>query len=40
MMGYTKISRCAFYAAGGLSNPACVRVTRGKAWAYFFRGAA
>ena len=37
MMGYTKIGRAAFYRYGGFANPRLVRVTRGKAWAYFER---
>lgn len=37
MLGYTKISRREFYANGGFANPRNVRVTRGRAWAYFVR---
>lgn len=37
MIGYTKISRQSFYRGGGFANPRHVRVTRGKAWAYFVR---
>ena len=37
MIGYEKISRRAFYAAGGFANTRCVRVMRGRAWAYFRR---
>lgn len=38
MIGYTKITRKQFYAFGGFSDPMNVRVTRGKAWAYFRNG--
>lgn len=37
MMGYTRVTKRAFYQAGGFANPRCVRVTRGKAYAYFIR---
>lgn len=37
MIGSTKITKKEFYRLGGFSNPYCVRVTRGKAWAYFLR---
>lgn len=37
MIGYTKITKAHFYRAGGFSDPRLVRVTRGKAWAYFYR---
>lgn len=37
MIGYTKITKRAFYNAGGFANTRCVRVTRGRAWAYFYR---
>lgn len=37
MIGYTRINRKTFYAYGGFANPRCVRVERGKAWAYFIR---
>ena len=39
MMGYMKISRAHFYRLGGFSNTQCVRVTRGRSWAYFWRPA-
>lgn len=35
--GYMRITRRVFYANGGFSNPRCLRVTRGRAWAYFWR---
>jgi len=37
-MGYERISRRDFYLNGGFANSRCVRVTRGRGWAYFFRG--
>jgi hypothetical protein len=37
MIGYTRITRREFYKRGGFSNPRCVRVTRSRAWAYFYR---
>lgn len=37
MIGYTKISRKAFYSQGGFHNPQLVRVERNKSWAYFKR---
>lgn len=37
MHGYTRISRKTFYLNGGFSNSRCVRVTRNRAWAYFWR---
>lgn len=38
MIGHTKITRAAFYNAGGFANPRCVRVSRGASYAYYFRG--
>jgi len=35
MIGKVKISRKAFYAAGGFSNPALSRKQRGSGWAYY-----
>lgn len=40
MLGYEQITKKAFYAAGGFSNSRCVRVQRGKCWAYYFRHSA
>lgn len=37
MMDHARISKRAFYLKGGFANPRCVRVTRGRAWAYFWR---
>lgn len=37
MIGYRKISKAEFYGGGGFANPRMVRVTRGRAWAYFYR---
>lgn len=37
MTGYEKITRRAFYRAGGFSNPNLVRVSRGAGWAYYRR---
>lgn len=37
MIGYLKITKNQFYRYGGFSNPRLIRVTRGKAWAYFER---
>ena len=37
MTGYTKITRRDFYLMGGFAHPRLVRVTRGKAWAYYQR---
>lgn len=38
MIGYTPITRLAFYSLGGFSNPRCVRVTSGSgSWAYYWR---
>jgi hypothetical protein len=37
MIGYEKISRREFYTGGGFANTRHVRVTRGRAWAYFRR---
>lgn len=37
MAGYSRISKHVFYNAGGFSNPRCVRVTREREWAYFYR---
>jgi hypothetical protein len=37
MIGYMRMTRRAWYAAGGFANPRCVRVTRGRSWAYFYR---
>lgn len=36
-MGYTRIGKRDFYNLGGLANTRCVRVTRGRSWAYFLR---
>lgn len=35
MIGYTKVTKYYFYRSGGFANPRLVRVTRGRAWAYF-----
>ncbi len=37
MLGYMRIRKSEFYLNGGFANPHCVRVTRGRAWAYFWR---
>ncbi len=37
MIGYRKISRTAFYRAGGFSNARLVRTMRGKSWTYWER---
>ena len=37
MIGYTRISKKAFYAYGGFSNPRFCRVTRKGDYAYFER---
>lgn len=37
MIGYERITKREFYTNGGFSNPRCVRVTRNKAWAYYWR---
>lgn len=37
MIGYTQITKRAFYLAGGFSNSRCVRVTRGRGWRYYYR---
>lgn len=38
MSDLTKITKCAFYADGGFSNPRLVRLSRsGGGWAYFRR---
>jgi predicted enzyme related to lactoylglutathione lyase len=37
MMGYMRISKRGWYRAGGFAESRCVRVTRGKSWAYFYR---
>jgi hypothetical protein len=37
VIGYERISKRDFYANGGFSNPRCVRVARGRSWAYFYR---
>lgn len=36
-IGYTKISKQAFYKDGGFSNPRYFRVTRSGKWAYYSR---
>lgn len=37
MLGYMRMTRGAWYLAGGFSEPRCVRVTRGGHWAYYWR---
>lgn len=37
MIGYMRISRSLFYELGGFSNPRCVRLERGRCWAYFYQ---
>lgn len=37
MIGYERISKRDFYLNGAFANPRCVRVTRGRSWAYFYR---
>lgn len=37
MIGYKRITKREFYALGGFSNSRCVRVQRGKCWAYYFQ---
>jgi hypothetical protein len=37
MIGYTNIGKRAFYRSGGFADPRNVRVTRGRAWAYYRR---
>lgn len=37
MTGYRRISKRAFFADGGLSNPRHLRVMRKGTWAYFWR---
>jgi hypothetical protein len=37
MIGYARITKSDFYRRGGFSNSRCVRVQRGKFWAYFYR---
>lgn len=37
MIGYMQITKRAWYLAGGFAEPRCVRVTRGRSWAYFYR---
>lgn len=37
MIGYLQLTRRAWYHAGGFAESRCVRVTRGKRWAYFWR---
>lgn len=36
MIGYTRIAKEEFYRLGGFANTRCVRVQRGRSWAYFF----
>lgn len=36
MIGYTRITKEEFYRLGGFANTRCVRVQRGRSWAYFF----
>jgi hypothetical protein len=37
MIGYTSITRSQFYLLGGFSNTRCVRIQRGKCFAYFYQ---
>ena len=37
LMFCMRITKKVFYANGGFSNPRCIRVTRGKSWAYYWR---
>lgn len=36
-IGYIRISKRDWYANGGFANSRCVRVQRGRSWAYFYR---
>ncbi len=37
MVGYMRITKQAFYRSGGFADTRCVRVMRGRSWAYFYR---
>lgn len=37
MIGYMRMTRRGWYLAGGFAEPRCVRVTRNKRWAYYWR---
>lgn len=37
MLGYSRITKRAFYAVGAFSNPRCARVTRHNRWAYYYQ---
>lgn len=37
MIGYERITKRCFYLRGGFSNSRCVRVQRGRSWAYYWR---
>ncbi len=37
MIGYVRITKRNWYRAGGFAEPRCIRVTRGRGWAYFWR---
>lgn len=37
MIGYLRLTKRAWYLAGGFAEDRCVRVTRGRSWAYFWR---
>lgn len=37
LLGYARMTRKAWYRAGGFSEPRCVRVTRNGRWVYLWR---
>lgn len=37
LLGYARMTRAAWYRAGGFANARCVRVTRNGRWAYYWR---
>jgi hypothetical protein len=37
LLRYARMTRKAWYRAGGFSEPRCVRVTRNKRWVYLWR---
>lgn len=37
LIGYMRMTRAAWYRAGGFSEPRCVRVTRCGRWLYLYR---
>jgi hypothetical protein len=37
LLGYARMTRAAWYRAGGFQEARCVRVTRGKRWVYLWK---